>query len=257
MDLETVIDNEIHYYRFAADVQYLPWGIALSCSDLPESYEVNRLIRLRDDGRGASVVAAEAAAYFNNRAADVSIDTDPVSEEQGIGMALRRINILPATGRRLFMAANLQEPLPEFVPKPGVKAIELVKTESELTTWLRVNLHDIDSTDTPETWRELARREAMHSTIRLFLASVDGEPASTASLFIKDGVARLEMVETTPHYRRRGAASAAVKLAMDAAAEAGAATMFLFTAAGSDAERVYKALGFQQAAINLFRRHLA
>jgi GNAT superfamily N-acetyltransferase len=257
LDLETVIDNEIHYFRFAADVKYLPWGVALSCSDLPASLEVNRLIRLRDDGRGASSVAAEAAAYFHHVPGATSIDTDPVSEEQGIGLALRRIHVLPATGRRVFMTAEIGDGLPPFEIRPGVQAMELIKTQSEIATWLSVNLHDIENSDSPDTWRELARREAIADSVRLFLASVDGQPASTASMFVKDGVARIEMVETAVPFRRKGAASATVRLALEAAADSGAHTAFLFTSAGGEAERLYKSLGFKQTAINLFRRHLA
>ncbi len=257
IDLDALLKHEAAYFSYAAQIQEMPWGVVMRCADLPESHEVNRVIGLRDDGRGAASIVAEVRAYFEGTGCELCVDTDSVSEAHGIGPELRRTGIMPIVGRRAYMELSLSgfEAIP-FVPRPGVTAYEIDKQPQALSRWLSVNLHDVEETDIPETWAELARLEAECQQIKLFLSAVNETPAATTSLFIVDGLARIEMVETVAAMRRRGAASAAVHAALACAAAEGATTAYLFTDAGSDAERIYTSLGFKTAAINRFRRHL-
>lgn len=81
--------------------------------------------------------------------------------------------------------------------------------------------------------------------VRLYLATVDAEPAGTALLYSRYGMGCVDFIGTLPQYRRRGVASAVTSRAVGDSHSMGNRWTGLEVAAGSAAERVYKRIGFR------------
>lgn len=257
MHLEELIRHEVAYYSFSSQCEKLEHAWYLSCPDLPESREVNRALRLRDDGRGPEEVAREVVSHFRVSGTRVSAEIDAISEAQGIGFALRSLGITPVIQSRSLMCfaggAN------SFEPNDAIEIIELDRGDQnspDIDKWIETNLHDVEIYDNAEMWRTLTMREAQRPAIRLYLGLWNGQPAATCSLFQAKGMGRIEMVETLTQYRRRGLGLAVVARAALDSVHNGDATTYLNTETGSDAERLYLKLGFAIDGIDLMRRHI-
>jgi len=257
LDLDVLYAHEAAYYAFSSELQKTDCAWYLSCPELPESRDVNRALRLRDDGRGSEVVAREVVSHFRAAGTRVSAEIDAISEAQGIGFALRKIGITPVTQSRSLM--RFTGGAAPFEPDDAIQLIEIVRNQgkSSLTeAWIDTNLHDVDNYENAEVWRSLATREAYSPAIRLYLGSWNGQPAATCSLFQANGFGRIEMVETRSQYRRRGIATALVSRAVRDSSSSGDAHTYLYTDHKSDAERLYLSLGFVIEGIDVMRRHI-
>ena len=101
--LDKLLEHDAAYAGMAADCEKTSIAWYLSAPTLPYYQDANRAIRLRDDGRGPQIVANEVAAYFQARNMKVVVDLDPISEQQGIGAAIRKIGLMPAMTDRILM----------------------------------------------------------------------------------------------------------------------------------------------------------
>jgi len=255
--LELLIDHEMAYLAFSSTREETPCCNFLWCRELPQSREVNRALRLRDDGRGADAVARSVIGAFRSQGIRATVEIDAVSEAQGIGFALRRLGVTPVIGSRSLMSIPASVALPSLDPAGSISAREIDRNaHGQMAAWLDTNLHDVESYGDVSMWRTLATREAMSAAIRLFLGHWQGEPATTCSLYCAADMARIEMVETRETLRRRGIAGAVVSEAVRQARQAGAQTVYLVTDTDSDAERLYTKLGFVREGVNVLRRHI-
>jgi ribosomal protein S18 acetylase RimI-like enzyme len=82
---------------------------------------------------------------------------------------------------------------------------------------------------------------------RFFGARVDGELAAMCELYVHGDVAQIESVETLEEHRNRGAASAVVLAAVEAARGLGATWIHLYADANDWPQRWYRRLGFADA----------
>jgi GNAT superfamily N-acetyltransferase len=255
LDLDLLYQHEAAYYSFSSHLEKSDCCWYLSCPDLPESREVNRALRLRDDGRGPQAVAREVVSHFRAAGTRVTAEIDAVSESQGIGFALRRMGITHVLQSRSLMRFT-QATAVNFPPNIEVVELKPDSDYSQINVWIETNLHELDIYEHSNMWRALAQREAASTYIRLFLGYWNGAPAGTCSLFQADGMGRIEMVETRTEYRRRGIASAIVARAATESVRSGDAVTYLFTDRGGDAERLYTKLGFVGESVDIMRRHI-
>jgi GNAT superfamily N-acetyltransferase len=79
---------------------------------------------------------------------------------------------------------------------------------------------------------------------RFFGGWVDGDLAGCCELYIRDGVAQIENVDTLERFRNRGVARAFLAVAIDAAREAGADLIFLTADDADWPKQLYAKLGF-------------
>jgi GNAT superfamily N-acetyltransferase len=86
--------------------------------------------------------------------------------------------------------------------------------------------------------------EAGQAGARFFVAEVDGQPASCCELFIHDGAANIENVNTLPAARNRGGARAVLGVAVDAGRATGADLVWLLADAEDWPRHLYAKLGF-------------
>jgi GNAT superfamily N-acetyltransferase len=82
---------------------------------------------------------------------------------------------------------------------------------------------------------------------RIYLASVDGHPASMATLYVDGDMASIDAMATVPRYRRRGCQAALLRRCITDAARAGCALLVSQTRPSSTSERNMVRAGFQIA----------
>jgi GNAT superfamily N-acetyltransferase len=79
---------------------------------------------------------------------------------------------------------------------------------------------------------------------RFFGARIDGELAGCCELYVHDGIAQIENVDTLERFRGRGVARASIAAAIGAARAAGAELIFLMADDADWPKRLYGKLGF-------------
>jgi ribosomal protein S18 acetylase RimI-like enzyme len=79
---------------------------------------------------------------------------------------------------------------------------------------------------------------------RFFGARIDGELAGCCELYVHDGIAQIENVDTLERFRDRGVARASIAAAIGAGREAGAELVFLMADDADWPKRLYGRLGF-------------
>jgi ribosomal protein S18 acetylase RimI-like enzyme len=83
---------------------------------------------------------------------------------------------------------------------------------------------------------------------RFFAASVDGAIASACDLYLHDGVAQVEMVDTLEEHRGQGLARAVVVAAAEAARTSGSELVFIVADDDDWPKELYRRLGFDDVA---------
>ena len=98
---------------------------------------------------------------------------------------------------------------------------------------------------TPRCWPTSGRVSAARAGTRFFAAELDGVLAGYCELYLHDGVAQVEDVNTLEGFRNRGAGRAFVLGAIAAARAAGADLVWLLADAEDWPQHLYATLGFE------------
>lgn len=256
---EQLLAHEATYFAFAAQVTKTSSAWFLDSDSIPNYFDANRAIRLRDDGRGVEIIAGEVLAHFRQRGVPAAADVDAVAEAQGVGAELRRRGAMPVSGDTLLMRYRHSEPPQKINPGIRIEEIPHETYTGEAQQWIETVMSDeADSPpDEAAMWRAVAEHEARATDCHLYLAYLrPGMAVGACDLFSWDGWGRVDSVVTHPMFRRRGVATALVSHAVTASLQAGNAVTYLFTEAGGAGEQVYRKLGFELWATNALRRHI-
>jgi GNAT superfamily N-acetyltransferase len=254
--LDRLVEHEIAYAGMVAGCERTPHAWFLTAPQVPGFRDANRALRLRADGKSAGEVAREVVAYYRSRGLPPRADVDPVAEEQGIGAALRRLGVLPIAEDRVLMRLGTERP-PTRATAPGI-TVEVVPNSTgwgEADEWVETAVADDVGGSDEALWRTVAEHEARFPACRLYLARVDGQAGGAAVLFSHAGWGRIDSVATRLEFRRRGVATALMAAAISDSATSENFETYLFTEHGSDAERLYRRLGFEIWHANVMRRH--
>lgn len=262
--LEKLLAHEAHYFTFASHLEQTPNAWFLHDPDISDYHDVNHALRLRTDatnGMEADAVADSVVAFYRERGLPPVADIDAIAERQGIGAALRRRGLMPAMdSMRLMRYAGARELQGgESPPKDRIE-IRRVPNEignSESQTWIDILDSDAATDEDEALWRKVARAEARSPDCRLYIAYLDGQPAGAADLFHRDSWGRVESVTTHPDFRRRGVATTLVAHIVADSLALGNTETYLLVVPDSEAERIYRRLGFEEWAANPFCRHIA
>lgn len=140
---------------------------------------------------------------------------------------------------------------PALPDRPGPEVTEL--TDPDETFWdvYRTSRGEFGGAFGDDIVDQLVLRDRqllVPAGLRAFGVNIDGELAGFVTLISLAGVGYVDNVVTLPPYRLRGVASAGVAAAVWASMASGDAATHLLTEEGSGAQRLYKRLGFEQAA---------
>lgn len=117
----------------------------------------------------------------------------------------------------------------------------------EADHWALVNVRSgrgEDDIPADDKWLALARTAIARPCVNGFIAWVDGRPAGSAAMCVRDGVAMFFSTSTHPKYRRRGVQAALIRARLAHAAQAGCDIAIVTTSPGSDSQRNVQRYGF-------------
>jgi len=216
------------------------FGTAYLNLDFPLRYDSNfvRAERLLD-GVGADALAGDADRALGEHGLThrkVVIDDD----RNGGRLAAEFLDVGWSAERLITMVLRRS---PEARPDVTVTACGF----DEVRPFVEKVLKRQPYAEDDETVRQLVDVRAVYERVagaRFFVASVDGQPASVCELYVLDGVAQIEDVNTLEEFRGRGLASAVVLAAADAGRELGCDVTFLAADDADWPKELYRRLGF-------------
>lgn len=124
--------------------------------------------------------------------------------------------------------------------------VKLISAD-EADLWALVNVRSgrgEDDIPADDKWLALARTAIARPCVSGFIAWVDGKPAGSAAMCMRDGVATFFSTSTHPAYRRRGVQAALIRARLAHAAQAGCDIAIVTTSPGSDSQRNVQRYGF-------------
>jgi len=226
--------------------EHHPWGAVTGDSRYPQVHEANRaLVFLPHPVTAAEVLDALRRMRDSVGAAFEQAEILDLAGRGDLRDAMQR-EIGPPQ-RFLFMQW-VQRPLPEAVA-PGV-SISAVEPDWQMWRFLKQAANPA----IPEpALDQIARRLTTvmaEPRRRFFLAQRDGAVAGGASVHLSATACLIDDVVTVAEHRRSGIASMVIAHALGAAADRGRRNVFLFTAEGGPARRLYERLGFTTIAVS-------
>lgn len=239
-----VADHDDHVVIRTPDNPTFWWGNFVLIPELPTS---------RDDVERGLGLFREAFPDADH----VAIGVDVVTAEGGSEGTLAEHGLEVACDPVLTASA-----LPSGGSVPGV-TIRPLLGDRDWAEQTELTMTDPDTGDTQAAraftlGRIASQRALVEGSVGHWLgAFVDGALRASLGIFgAGDSLARFQDVRTHPDWRRRGLASALIAAASSAARDdLGADTLVIVADAGSDADRLYRSLGFtaQQDQLSLTR----
>ena len=217
-----------------------PWrfGTALYHDDFPRRWDSNFLRVERPVGSAtAAELAAEAdrlLSGFGHREFIFEDDAD------GARLAAAFVELGYAADRLAHMILRRdpdRDPPPLVVREVDLETARPLMVETNLVSHGGMLRHDA------EMLADFARVMVDRIGARHFAAWVDGELAGCCELYLRDGIAQIENVDTLERYRNRGVARAFLAAAIDAARDA-ADIVFLMADDADWPKELYGKLGF-------------
>lgn len=252
-ELQRLINHEIAYFEFGSQVQTTDEYIAIYNEDLPEYRDCNRLLRLRDAGKGPEKTVDHYLRWFQNSDRRVVVDLDHIAEEQMLGSVLRKRGVLPVTDNYICLRFNELNNSVRFDSE--VKVVDVDKYSPFVTDWVWLNGTDESNEIDAEFWRRVAQLEAKRPGCQLLLAFLNEVPVGACSLFSFKEWGRIDSVIVHPDYRRIGVGTALIMEALQISKIKGNSCTYLFTQMFSSGHSLYSSIGFTEWFVNPFRRH--
>ena len=218
-----------------------PWrfGTVLTDDRFPDRWDSNLLRVERPlDGADARTLAEHAdrlLARFRHR--EIVVQDDEDGERLAPGFR----DLGWEADHLVFMVQHRE---PERAPLP-LETLEIdLATIHPLVVETNVQGHGGMSVRDAEMLADYRRVLIDRLDVRFFVALLDGEPAGYCELYVHDGVAQIEDVNTLERFRNRGAARAFVSRAIAEGRAAGADLVFLIADANDWPRRLYDTMGF-------------
>lgn len=228
--------------RTSTRIEPIPWGKALFNDDIPERYFSN-FIRVEWPLAGVPV---EALVEETNRKlagfAHRQIQVDHDEDGERIALALAGLGY---TGEHSALMALRRTPDRPAEDADGVKEIEFANARSFLVEVYRRELSG--------TAAEVVEKFADHRRVvqravngRFFAQTIDGRLAGLCELYLADGVAQVEHVDTLEEFRGRGVARNVVLRAVEEAGASGADLTIICADVGDWPIELYRRFGFDE-----------
>lgn len=204
----------------------------------------NKVLAARLAGDEADARIDQALADVRRTGRPFTWWVGPCSRPVDLEERLRRHG-LREQERELGMTINLDQ-MPDRAPLPDRTTIRSVTTPARLADFAAVlaGLGDPPDPNIPRFFEQASDIVlAPESSMRFFVAYVDGQPAAVSELFIGGGIAGVHMVATATAFRRRGLGMALTWRALDEGRRRDLAVGAL--QASAEGQPVYERLGFE------------
>jgi ribosomal protein S18 acetylase RimI-like enzyme len=236
--------------RLSGSVRPTTWGEVVTDPCYPLVWESNHAAVLRNHAEVtvADIRAELLPAVETSGAAHEHVEFWDLPAETPALEALRPASEHHGVDAVMVYRGDSDGPGPADRPVPEVT--ELTDPDDSFWDVYRTSRGEFGGAFGDDIVDELVLRDRqvlVPAGLRAFGANIDGKLAGFVTLISLAGVGYVDNVVTLPAYRRRGVASAGVAAAVWASMASGDAATHLLTEEGSDAQRLYEGLGFEQA----------
>jgi ribosomal protein S18 acetylase RimI-like enzyme len=219
-----------------------PWrfGTALFHDGFPDRWDSNFLRVERSVGTTtAAELAAEAdriLSAFRHR--EFVFESDA----EGARLTAGLVELGYASDRLVYLVLRRdpdREPPPIEVREVALDTVRPLKVATNLVS------HGGMTRESAEMLADFSAVMVERVGARFFGAWIDGELAGCCELYVHDGIAQIENVDTLERFRNRGVARAFMAAAIDAVRTAGARLIFLMADDADWPKDLYAKLGFE------------
>lgn len=217
------------------------FGTALYHDDFPNRWLSNAL-RVEGSVHGATPaeVAAEADRLFDgfeHRTLFVE------SDEEGTRLAAGLVELGYEHDRLVYQALRRERDR----PPPPLEAAEVSFVDIRgVAVHANLRGHGGMTQEVSEMLADFSRELVDRIGARFFATSIDGEVVGYCELYVHDGMAQIEDVNTHSDFQSRGVARAFLAAAIDSARDAGADPVFLIADDADWPKQLYAKLGFDE-----------
>lgn len=230
--------NEVVYWSQLSAVHARPDGLFFLHASYPRP-PVNSVRAVRVAPGQELAFALAARRFFARRGYAAQMQIDPWVASDSLRATLLRAGWL----RTYDIAVMATTSTACRIDRPSELAIHAA-APAEMVVWLRILARCFDLPEEPSLLAALQHGFAQGTAIS-YLAKWDGEPAACAQLLTAEGVGGIYAVGVLPAFRRRGIARALVAHLMQTA-QSTCDHLCLQAVAESEAEHLYRSLGFQR-----------
>jgi ribosomal protein S18 acetylase RimI-like enzyme len=229
--------------RTSTRVEPFRWGRALFNDDIPQRYYSN-LVRIETSLAGVDVhelaldVDRALAGYAHRQ-----IQVDDEGDGSRIAMGLATLGYTAEHSVLLCLRRDPDRP----APADPVEELTFEEARPFAVEVYRRELADSDRA-VVERFADFRQVVQIAANGRFFARRVEGRPAGLCELYLVDGIAQIEHVDTLEEFRGRGIARSVISRAV-AEARAGGADLVLIEADLDDwPKELYRRLGFDDLA---------
>ena len=216
-----------------------PWGTAYLNDGYRERWDSNFLWVDARGGADASDLMAEADRLLGGAGVthrEIRVDDDTY------GASLTPALVAAGYGAERLVVMALRRG-PDRRAAAEAKEIDVATLRSAIETVLRREAW-ATSEEIVQRLADFREELEQRAGARFFCARADGEIVSMCELYVDEGVAQIEDVNTLEEFRGRGLGRAVVQAAIDAAAEVGAELVFIHALEDDWPKDLYAKLGF-------------
>ena len=224
-----------------AEARWIAGGCA---SFIGPGAPVNQASGLAMDGPVVPAHIDELEVFFQAHGVPAYVNVCPLAHTSlAIELSRRHYRV---AGFENVLVRSLGRAGDDIAPDPGVDVREI--GDMDALMWGRQVVLGFAAPDEPTAAEDdfaevLARVEGLTRLI----AYVDGEPAATAELVVRDGIGWLSADTTLPAYRGRGLQTALQRRRLELSAAAGCSLAVTESRPGSGSQRNMERLGFRIA----------
>lgn len=217
----------------------LAWGTAFFNDEFPSKYDANMVLADRPLGDiGVSdVIATLDRLYEGMRHREIEVADEADAERLAFGLAEEGYVI-----DRLLVMAHRRGPDRD----PDLDAAEPTDPPDAHAFQLEVTTREPWGKEPSVAEQIVGHAESLLGAVDgiLFTQRIDGQFAGSCELYMHEGVAQVESVNTLEEFRGRGVARNVVLRAVHEAKAAGATLVFLFADEDDWPQHLYRKMGF-------------
>jgi len=219
-------------------------GHAILCSNggIPTA-NLNHAFRVNVTKSEADRLIADVVRYYQSMEVKPCFVVSPSTRPQNFANSLLRADFKPVLEESDMVYRGEGK---SFEVGPDVNVV--VVDGSMLDVWTDVHMKAFGvSVVLRGALLDMYGKAIQYKGTKAYLGYFQGKPAGVCGLVSFNHVGGIFTVGTAPEHRRKGVATALLQKAIADSLSIGNNLLYLITTKGSDAERLYKSLGFQVA----------
>jgi ribosomal protein S18 acetylase RimI-like enzyme len=237
------IEGHLHIlYHLVCDVKDIDHALLISNRRLP-SPTYNHATKVNVKESEIDKLIADVASYYESMRLKPCFTVSPTTRPSTFSRFLLKagFKLMSEDDAMVYKGKNK-----DFKPNPEVKVT--IDDGSLTDVWTDVSMKGFGiPLILRDAFIDMYKKASQDKGAKAYLGYFQGKPAGSCALCSFNSIGGIFTVATVPEYRRKGVALALLCKAIADSFSVGNSLLYLITTKGSDAERLYRSLGFEVA----------